>query len=67
MQRKALIGALKIVYTLTKQKIILSTKYEPVLELATSLGCDYLKHRSAKPSACYFIYESNDYSNNILV
>ena len=31
-QKKALIGALKIVYTLAKQEILLTTKYEPEQE-----------------------------------
>ena len=53
MQRKALIGALKIVYTLAKQGIPLTTKYEPVLELAISLGCDYLKELEVGANARY--------------
>ena len=43
MQRKALIGALKSVYCLAKEEIPLNTKYEPILELAMSLNCDYLQ------------------------
>ena len=52
-QKKALIGALKIVYTLAKQEIPLTTKYEPVLELAISLGCDYLKELEVGANARY--------------
>ena len=51
--RKALIGALNIVYTLAKQEILLTTKYEPVLELAISLGCDYLKELEVGANARY--------------
>ena len=34
VQWKALVSALKIVYCLAKQEIPLTTKYEPILELA---------------------------------
>ena len=53
LQRRALVGALKIVYCLAKQEIPLTTKYEPILELAISLGCDYLKELEVGGNARY--------------
>ena len=53
VQRKALVGAIKIVYCLAKQEIPLTTKYEPILELAVSLGCDYLKELEVGGNARY--------------
>ena len=53
VQRKALIDALKIVYTLAKQEIPLPTKYEHVLELAISLGCGHLKELAVGVNARY--------------
>ena len=43
VQRRALVDALKIVYYLAKQEIPLTTKYEPIFELAIGLGCDHLR------------------------
>lgn len=43
LNRRPLLSVLKIVYTLAKQEIPLMTKYVPVLEVAISLDCDYLK------------------------
>ena len=43
VQKKALVGALKIVYYLAKEEIPLTTKYEAIMNLAINLGCDYLK------------------------
>ena len=51
VQRRALVGALKIVYCLAKQEIPLTTKYEPILERAISLGCDYLRELEVGTSA----------------
>lgn len=53
VQRRALVGALKIVYCLAKQEIPLTTKYEPILELALSLGCDYLRALEVGANARY--------------
>lgn len=53
VQRKALIGALKIVDCLSKEEIPLTTKYEPILELAMSLGCDYLQELEVGANARY--------------
>jgi len=41
------------VYCLAKEEIPLTTKYEPVLELAMSLGCDYLKELEVEDNARY--------------
>ena len=42
LQRKSLIGTLKIVYCLSKEEIPL-TKYKAIIDLASSLGYDCLK------------------------
>ena len=44
VQRKALVGAFKIIYyCLAKEELPLTTKYAPLLDLAMHLGCDYLR------------------------
>ena len=48
-----MIGALKIVYCLAKQEIPLTSKYEPILELAISLGCDYFRELEVGANARY--------------
>ena len=53
VQRKALIGALKIVYCLSKEEIALTSKYEAILELTINLGCDYLKELEVGGNARY--------------
>ena len=53
VQRKALIGALKIIYCLAKEELPLTTKYEPLLDLAMHLGCDYLKELEVGGNAHY--------------
>ena len=53
LQRRALVGALKTVYCLAKQEIPLTTKYEAILELTISLGCDYLKGLEVGSNARY--------------
>ena len=40
VQRIALVGAIKIVYCLAKQKNSPNYRYEPILKLAVSLVCD---------------------------
>ena len=53
IQRKALIGALKIVFCLSKEEIPLTTKYEAIMDLAINLGCDYLKELEVGANARY--------------
>ena len=53
VQRKALIGALKIVYCLSKEEIPLTTKYEAIMDLAINLGCDYMKKLEVGANARY--------------
>lgn len=48
-----MIGALKSVYCLAKEEIPLTTKYEPILELAMSLNCDYLQELEVGANAQY--------------
>ena len=52
-QRKAVIGALKVVYWLAKEEIAYTTKYESLLNLAQSLGCMYLKDLCLGGNASY--------------
>ena len=52
-QRKAVIGALKVVYWLAKEEIAYTTKYELLLSLAQSLGCTYLKDFCLGSNASY--------------
>ena len=42
LQRKAVVGALKVVYWLAKEELAHTTKYVSLIDLAKSLGCDYL-------------------------
>ena len=42
-----------IAYCLAKQEIPLTTKYKPILELAISLGCDYLRKLEIGANARY--------------
>ena len=43
LQWKAVLGALKIVYWLTKHEVAHFTNFESLKELCIDLGCDYLK------------------------
>ena len=52
-QWQALIGALTVTYCLAKEELPLTTKYEPLLDLALSLGCDYLKELEVGGNAHY--------------
>ena len=47
------IGALKLVYCLSKEEIPLTTKYEAIMDLAINLGCDYLKELEIGANARY--------------
>ena len=42
VQRKALIGALKLLYWLAKEEVVHTTKFSSLKDLAIELGCDYL-------------------------
>ena len=46
VQRKALIGALKLMYWLAKQEVAHTTKFTSLKDLAILLGCDYLNELS---------------------
>ena len=52
-QRKAVIGALKVVYWLAKEELAYTTKYESLLKLAQNLGCTYLKDLCLGENASY--------------
>ena len=52
-QRNAVVGAMKIIYWLAKEEVAHTTKYESLLDLAISLGCDYLKELNVADNATY--------------
>ena len=52
-QRNAVVGAMKIIYWLAKEEVAHTTKYESLLDLAISLGCDYLKELNVPDNATY--------------
>lgn len=43
VQRKALVGALKMVYWLAKEEVTYTTKFTSLMQLSISLGVDYLR------------------------
>ena len=45
LQRRAVVGAMKIIYWLAKE-VAHTTKYESWLDLAIDLGCNYLKEHN---------------------
>jgi hypothetical protein len=53
VQRKALIGALHLMYWLAKEEIAHTTKFNSLKQLAISLGCDYLRELSIGKNAQY--------------
>ena len=53
VQRKALIGALNLMYWLAKQEIAHTTKFNSLKDLAIQLGCDYLRELSLGKNAQY--------------
>ena len=53
MQRKAVVGAMKIIYWLAKEEVAHTTKYESLLDLAIDLGCNYLKDLNVAGNATY--------------
>ena len=48
-----MVGALKAVYWLAKEEIAHTTKYASLIDLAKSLGCDYLKELNVGRNATY--------------
>jgi len=53
VQRKALIGALHLMYWLAKQEVAHTTKFNSLKDLAIQLGCDYLQELSLGRNAQY--------------
>ena len=53
VQRKALIGALKMVYWLAKEEIAHTTKFASLMQLSINLGADYLRELHVGRNACY--------------
>ena len=53
LQRKALIGALNLIYWLAKQEVAHTTKFNSLKDLAIQLGCDYLRELSLGRNAQY--------------
>lgn len=51
--RKAVVGAMKVIYWLAKEEVAHTTKYESLLDLAMSLGCNYLKELHVADNATY--------------
>ena len=52
-QREAVVGAMKCLYWLCKQENPHTTNYEPLMSLATSLGCTYLSALNVGRNAHY--------------
>ena len=53
VQRKALIGALNLMYWLAKQEVVHKTKFSSLKDLAIQLGCDYLRELNLGRNAQY--------------
>ena len=53
VQRKALIGALKMVYWLAKEEVAHTTKFASLMQLSINLGADYLRELHVGRNACY--------------
>ena len=53
VQRKALIGALQLMYWLAKEEVAHTTKFNSLKDLAIRLGCDYLRELSLGRNAQY--------------
>ena len=51
-QRNAVVGGMKLIYWLAKEEVAHTTKYES-LDLAISLGCNYLKKLHVTDNATY--------------
>ena len=44
VNRMAVIAALRCMYWIAKNEVPYTTKFEPLLQLAQSLGCEYIHH-----------------------
>ena len=53
VQRKALIGALRIMYWLVKEEVAHTTKFNSLKDLSILLGCDYLQELNVGRNAQY--------------
>ena len=53
VQRKALVGALNLMYWLAKQEVAHTTTFNSLKDLAIQLGCDYLHELSLGRNAQY--------------
>ena len=53
VQRKALIGALHLLYWLAKEEVAHTTKFNSLKEVAILLGCDYLRELNLGRNAQY--------------
>ena len=53
LQRKARIGALKMVYWLAKEEVAHTTKFASLMQLSINLGVDYLRELRVGRNACY--------------
>ena len=53
LQRKALIGALHLLYWLAKEEVAHTTKFNSLKEVAILLGCDYLRELNLGRNAQY--------------
>lgn len=53
VQRKALIGALHLLYWLAKEEVAHTTKFNSLKDLAVKLGCDYLRELNLGRNAQY--------------
>ena len=54
VQRKALIGALHLLYWLAKEEVTHTNKFNSLKEVAILLGCDYLRELNLGRNAQYF-------------
>jgi len=52
-QRKALVGALRVLYWLAKEEVAHTTKFTSLKDLSISLGCDYLHELNVGRNAQY--------------
>ena len=53
MNRKALLGALQMMYCLAKEEIAHTTKFSPPMDLSIQLGSDYLRGLNLGRNAYY--------------
>ena len=53
VKRKALIGALKLMYCLAKEEVAHTAKFSSLKDLAIELGCDYLRELNLGRNASF--------------